>query len=118
MSRRAELEFLDAISAYFHHATPGLGPDVETDQNVEWGLRQRDKAVRGDALLRRRSEDAAIHCWSCLFDADITLIAGLIFADVVKLPLPSECDMLRDWYAAMQRRPSVRDRVTISAPGE
>lgn len=26
MSRRAELELLDATSFYFHHATPGLGP--------------------------------------------------------------------------------------------
>jgi glutathione S-transferase len=25
MSKRAELELLDAISVYFHHATPGLG---------------------------------------------------------------------------------------------
>jgi hypothetical protein len=29
MSKRAELELLDAISVYFHHATPGLGPDIE-----------------------------------------------------------------------------------------
>ena len=28
MSRRAELEVLDALSLYFHHATPGLGPHV------------------------------------------------------------------------------------------
>ncbi len=26
MSKRAELELLDAVSVYFHHATPGLGP--------------------------------------------------------------------------------------------
>ena len=41
MSKRAELELLDAISIYFHHATPGLGPDVELYQNKEWGLYQR-----------------------------------------------------------------------------
>ncbi|MEA3096771.1 glutathione S-transferase, partial [Caballeronia mineralivorans] len=41
MSKRAELELLDAISVYFHHATPGLGPDVEIYQNAEWGFRQR-----------------------------------------------------------------------------
>ncbi len=38
MSKRAELELLDAISVYFHHATPGLGPDVEIYQNAEWGF--------------------------------------------------------------------------------
>jgi glutathione S-transferase len=58
MSKRAELELLDAISVYFHHATPGLGPKVEIYQNEEWGLRQRDKAVKGmhyfDSVLRGR----------------------------------------------------------------
>jgi glutathione S-transferase len=29
MNKRAELELLDAISVYFHNATPGLGPDLE-----------------------------------------------------------------------------------------
>lgn len=47
MNKRAELEVLDAISVYFHHSTPGLGPKVETYQNSEWGDRQREKAIRG-----------------------------------------------------------------------
>src|SRR5476651_1948292 len=34
MSKRAELELLDPISTYFHHATPGLGPHVELYQNA------------------------------------------------------------------------------------
>jgi hypothetical protein len=29
VNKRAELELLDAISVYFYHATPGLGPEVE-----------------------------------------------------------------------------------------
>ncbi|MBM2293083.1 glutathione S-transferase [Sulfitobacter pseudonitzschiae] len=36
MNKRAEIEFMDPISVYFHHATPGLGPDVELYQNPEW----------------------------------------------------------------------------------
>ena len=47
MTKRAEIEFLDAVSLYFHHGTPGLGPHVELYQNEEWGLRMRDKALRG-----------------------------------------------------------------------
>ena len=34
MSRRAELEVLDAISFYFHHATPGLGPSSSDPRAV------------------------------------------------------------------------------------
>jgi hypothetical protein len=29
IQRKAEADLLDAVSAYLHHATPGLGPDIE-----------------------------------------------------------------------------------------
>ncbi len=115
MSRRAELEVLDRISVYFHHATPGLGPDVEIYQNQDWGLYQRDKALRGmhhfDGILRNQpfvaGEDFSM--------ADITLIGGMIFATLVKVPVPIECKALSAWYAKMQERPSVRNWRTMSA---
>lgn len=114
MSKRAELELLDAISVYFHHATPGLGPDVERYQNEDWGLRQRDKALRGmryfDSVLRQQAFVAGDRFTM----ADITVIGGLIFAGLVELEVPQELDALRDWYARMQERPSVRDRVSMS----
>ena len=118
MSKRAELELLDPVSVYFHHATPGLGPDVELYQNAEWGFRQRDKAVRGmhyfDAVLKQQPF-VATETFSM---ADITVIGGLIFAGLVKLPVPAECGALRDWYARMQERPSVRHQLSLSAPIE
>ena len=114
MSKRAELELLDAISAYFHHATPGLGPDVEIYQNAEWGFRQRDKALKGmhyfDAVLKRQQFVAG----DVFSMADITVIGGLIFAGILKLPVPAACEALRTWYARMQERPSVKNRVTMS----
>lgn len=113
MNRRAELEVLDPISVYFHHATPGLGPSVELYQNTEWGLRQRDRAVRGmhhfDALLRER-EYVVGDSFSM---ADIALIGGMIFAAAVRLPVPEDCVALQAWYARMQQRPSVRDRLAL-----
>ena len=116
MSKRAELEVLDAISVYFHHATPGLGPDVELYQNAEWGLRQRDKAVRGmhyfDAVLKGQPFVAG----EAFSMADITLNGGLIFAAIVKLPVPADCEALRAWYMRMQERPSVKYQRSLSAP--
>jgi glutathione S-transferase len=116
MNKRAELELLDAISVYFHHATPGLGPDVESYQNAEWGLRQRDKALRGmhyfDGVLKKQ-EFVAGEFFSM---ADITVIAGLIFAGIVNLQVPAECEVLQAWYKNMQARPSVKNRVTVSEP--
>jgi len=116
MNKRAELELLDAISVYFHHATPGLGPDVEIYQNAEWGFRQRDKALRGmryfDDVLKRQTFIAG----ECFSMADITVIGGLIFAEIVALPVPAEYEALHAWYARMQKRPSVKNRVTMSKP--
>jgi len=110
MSKRAELELLDAISVYFHHGTPGLGPQVELYQNPEWGYRQRDRALRGmhyfDAVLRERSYVAG----DAFSMADITLIAGLVFADIVNLAVPAECTALSAWYERMKMRPSVKNQ--------
>jgi glutathione S-transferase len=118
MSKRAELELLDAISVYFHHATPGLGPHVEIYQNAEWGFRQRDKALRGmqyfDGILKRQPFVAG----EVFSMADITVIGGLIFAGLVELAAPAECEALQAWYARMQERPSVKNRVTMSEPTE
>jgi glutathione S-transferase len=116
MSKRAELELLDAISVYFHHATPGLGPEVELYQNAEWGLRQRDKAIRGmryfDAVLRKQPFIAG----DAFSMADITVIGGLMFAKLVDLPIPPECTALLAWHARMWERSSVQNCVSMSAP--
>jgi glutathione S-transferase len=116
MSKRAELELLDPISLYFHHATPGLGPDVEIHQNAEWGFHQRDKALRSmhyfDDVLKTQPFVAG----EVFSMADITLIGGLIFAGLLKLPVPSACQALQAWYARMRERPSVKHRVAMSEP--
>jgi glutathione S-transferase len=48
--------------------------------------------------------------------ADITLIGGLIFAGLVSVPVPVECEALLAWYARMQERPSVKNRIRMSEP--
>lgn len=119
MNKRAEIEFLDAVSVYFHHGTPGLGPEVELYQNPEWGNRMRDKAVRGmryfDGVLKRQPFVAGDR----FSMADIAVFAGMIFASLVKLPVPEDCKALNAWHARMQERPSVqqwRAMVDAGAP--
>ncbi|MFC5462118.1 glutathione S-transferase [Massilia niabensis] len=108
MSRRAELELLDAISVYFHHATPGLGPEVELYQNAEWGVRQRDRAMRAmgyfDALLKTQPYIAGTE----FSMADITVIGAFIFAAIVQLEVPAHYTALHAWHGRMQERPSVQ----------
>jgi glutathione S-transferase len=116
MSKRAELELLDAISVYFHHGTPGLGPDVEVYQNEEWGLRQRDKALRGMHYFNAVLKGQPFVAGEAFSMADITVIGGMIFASRVKLPVPPECEALRAWYLRMQQRPSVENQLAMPAP--
>ncbi|MGE8499730.1 MAG: glutathione S-transferase [Pseudomonas sp.] len=109
MTKRAEIEFLDAVSQYFHHATPGLGPEVELYQNPEWGNRMSDKAVRGMRYFDRLLERQPFVAGDSFSMADIAVLGGMIFASLVKLPVPEECKALRAWHARVQERPSVQE---------
>jgi glutathione S-transferase len=114
MNKRAELELLDPISVYFHHATPGLGPQVELYQNAEWGLRQRDKALRGMSYFNSVLEHQPYVAGDAFSMADITVIGGLIFASLVDVAVPDHCDALRAWHEKVQQRPSVQNWITMS----
>jgi glutathione S-transferase len=108
MNKRAEIEFLDAISVYFHHATAGLGPNVELYQNAEWGLRMRDKALRGARYFDGVLKDQPYVAGNAFSMADITVIAGFVFAKIVGLQIPTELVSLHTWHARMLGRPSVQ----------
>ena len=107
MQRRAEAGLLDAVGAYFHHATPGLGPVLETYQNREWGQRQRDRAVATmrqlDGVLGTRPYLAGDR----FTVADITAVAGLAFAGFAEIAIPEDCIALRAWQARVAQRPSL-----------
>ncbi|MFP3521333.1 glutathione binding-like protein [Pantoea sp. SIMBA_072] len=106
MTKRAEIEFVDAVSVYFHHATAGLGPEVELNQNPEWGAKMREKAIRGmhyfDGVLRSQPYVAG----NTFSMADIAVTGGMIFAALVNLAVPDECRALKAWYAKIRSRPS------------
>jgi glutathione S-transferase len=114
MQRRAESELEDPIGFYFHHSTPGLGAGLqpykspEWEGRVEWGNRQRDKAVAGmkyfDQVLRSQPYVAG----EAFSMADITVYAGLVFAGFASVDIPEECTALVAWQARVQERPSVK----------
>ncbi|MEM7522405.1 MAG: glutathione S-transferase family protein [Pseudomonadota bacterium] len=103
--RKAEADVLDAVGAYFHHATPGLGPDIEGEQIPAFGEAQKRRAEaafkRFDDLLATR--DYVAGDFSV---ADITLAAGLVFADFAKIEIPSRLKNLIAWRARVTSRPS------------
>jgi len=106
MNRRAETMVLDAVGTYFHNATDGLGPELETYQNKEWGEKQKEKATAGmqyfDQVLANNSYAAG----SDFSVADITLYAGLAFADFAGVEVPESCENLKEWRAKIAQRPS------------
>ena len=110
MQRRAESGLLDAVAAYFHHATPGLGPDIEDYQCAEWGTHQRSRAADGmryiDGVLAK-SPYVAGNDFSM---ADITVFAGLAFADAASVEIPAECENLLAWRDRMNARPSFKGK--------
>jgi glutathione S-transferase len=107
MQRRAEAGLLDAVGAYFHHATPGLGPQLETSQNRDWGLKQRERAVGAMRYLDGVLTTRPYLSGDRFTVADITALAGLAFAGFAKIEVPAECTALRDWQARVAQRPSV-----------
>lgn len=107
MQRRAEVGILDAVAAYFHHATPGLGPNIEGFQCSDWGNHQRQRAVAGmryaDDILAARPYLAGDE----FSIADITAYAGLSFADLTGIEIPAELAHLAGWRARLAQRPSI-----------
>jgi glutathione S-transferase len=108
MQRRTEATLLDAVASYFHHATPGLGPDIETYQNKAWGEKNRERALDGMRNLDRVLDKQSFVAGNHFSMADITAFAGLIFADVAKIAIPAELTNLLSWRANVATRPSVK----------
>ncbi len=98
MQRRAEAELIVIRSAkYFHHATPGLGlkpsglqePRLERPRRV--GTAARRSRARRDELFQQRVGAAGPYVAGEAFSmVDITVFAGLLFADAAGLhPFPA-----------------------------
>ena len=107
MNLRAENGLLNAVGAYFHHATPGLGPDLETYQCAEWGNKQRDVAGQTMSYLNEVLADNAYLAGNKFSMADITAFAGLAFADFAKVEIPQSLSNLNAWRAKVAARPSI-----------
>lgn len=107
MQRRAEQNLLDAVGNYFHHGTPGLGKDLETYQNKEWGEHQKEKAIAGMHYFDQVLGEQDFIAGKEFSMADITVFAGLSFADFAKIEIPAECNNLVAWRGKMAQRPSI-----------
>lgn len=69
-----------------------------------------DKALRGMRYFNGVLEKQTFVAGDAFSMADITLIGGLVFASIVKLPVPPECEALLAWYTRMRERQSVKNQ--------
>ncbi|MDC0737044.1 glutathione S-transferase [Cognatishimia sp. SS12] len=107
MNLRAENGLLNAVADYFHHATPGLGPDLETDQCAEWGEKRKAVATKTMSYLDGVLAESPYVAGDAFSVADITVFAGLAFADFAKVDIAEELTHLHAWRARVAERPSV-----------
>jgi len=116
MQKRAESELLDAVGNYFHHATPGLGAELQVFKSPEWagrqdwGNRQREKAVAGVRYFDRVLQDQSFVAGDAFSMADVTVFAGLMFADAAGIAIPEDHSALKAWRARVSELPSVKNR--------
>ncbi len=107
MNLRAEQGLLNAVGTYFHHATPGLGPDLETYQCAEWGEKQKEVAGQTMAYLDDVLSKNTYLAGEAFSVADITAFAGLAFADFAKVEIPVHLSHLAEWRENVASRPSI-----------
>lgn len=116
MQRRAEAMVIDAVDDYFHYATPGLGAALrpwrapDWTGRKEWGERRGAFAVANlpyfDALLA----DQPFLAGTSFTMPDITLFAGLMFANLVGLPIDPGLGALHAWRDKVGDLPAVKNR--------
>ena len=107
MNRKAEAKLLDAVGGYFHHATDGLGPKLETNQNKAWGLSQKEVALEGMNYFNEVLGKQKFVAGNEFSMADITVFAGLAFADFAKVEISENLTNLQQWRKDFAARPSL-----------
>lgn len=107
MQRRGEQKIVDAIGAYFHHATPGFGPEVEIDQNKAWGQAHLQKTLDGMAYFDAVLQEQPYIAGANYSMADITVFTGLNFSESYpKVMVPRTLTALAEWRTRIAERPS------------
>lgn len=115
MQRRAEAFVLDPVGIFFHHATPGLGAALQAFKNPQWpgrtemGEREGEKAKEGLRYFNEILASQPFLTGEIYSMADITLFAGLAFAEVAGI-VPSGLDALTRWQARTADLPAVKNR--------
>lgn len=115
MQRRAEAYVIDPVGIYFHYGTPGWGTKLppykapEWQARGEWARREADKAREGLKYFNKLLETRPFVTGDVFTMPDITLFAGIYFAEAVSL-MPAGLPALRNWHRRVSDLPAVKNR--------
>jgi glutathione S-transferase len=116
MQRRAEMMLLEPVDDYFHYGTPGLGKALrpwrmpEWSGAKEWGERRGAQAVQNMPYFNNILAKQPFLAGDTFSMPDISLFAGLAFAEVVGLPIAPELTALVTWRTKVSEIPAVKNR--------
>lgn len=116
MQRRAEMMLIDAVDDYFHYGTPGLGTALrpwrmpEWSGAKEWGQRRGAYALANLPYFNDVLAQKPFLAGASFSMADITLFTGLMFAELVGLPIATELAALHAWRGKVADLPAVKNR--------
>jgi glutathione S-transferase len=116
MQRRAEMMLIDAVDDYFHYGTPGLGAALrpwrmpDWSGAKEWGQRRGAYAVANMRYFNDLLAKQSFLAGDAFSMPDITLYTGLMFADLVGLPIAPDLASLHAWRGKVTNIPAVRNR--------
>lgn len=112
MQKRAERELLYAVGHYFHYGSPLTGAPLETFKQPQWegrgvwGSMEKDRAIAGMHYFDNVLRESTYIAGDDYSMADITVWAGLYFAGIADINIPTECIALNTWCAALEQRPA------------
>ena len=116
MQRRVEMMVLEAVDDYFHYGTPGLGQALrpwrmpDWSGAKEWGQRRGAYAVQNMAYFNNILEKQPFLAIDAFSMPDITLFAGLLFAQLAGLPIDPKLTALAAWRSRVSEIPCVKNR--------
>ncbi|MBD8679486.1 glutathione S-transferase N-terminal domain-containing protein [Sphingomonas sp. CFBP 13720] len=116
MQRRVEMMLIDAVDDYFHYGTPGLGTALrpwrmpDWSGAHEWGKRRGAYAVANMPFFNDLLAKQPFLAGDGFSMPDITLFAGLMFAELVGLPIAPELSALHTWRSKVADLPAVKNR--------
>ena len=116
MQRHAEIMVLETVDDYFHYGTPGLGEALRPWRMPDWKGAQEWGELRGAQMIRNLPyfndilSKRPFLAGDAFSVADISLFAGLAFADAVGLPIAPELTALAAWRSKVSDLPAVKNR--------